>query len=86
MNALGQSSPLDKRRYGAETIRDLSNRKVVASNVGLTIWTAWRWAADAISEHYECDPDAVHILETDDGDVIAVDGKPVAYFEGSYHA
>jgi hypothetical protein len=84
MSALGQTSPAEARASKTETIRDLESREVIARNVGMTFWNTWPWAMTAIADRYECDAYDVHTLETDKGDLIAVNGKPIAYFEGDY--
>lgn len=84
MTALGKTSPAEARASSRQTIRDIASNKVIASNVGMTFWNTWPWASTAIADQYECDAYDVHILETDDGDLIAVNGKPIAYFEGDY--
>lgn len=42
-------------------------------------FNTWSWIADCVAERFECDPDDVATLDTDDElDLITVRGEPVA--------
>ena len=36
----------------------------------------WDWIRETIAAECECEPDQVGTMETDDGDVVTVDGMP----------
>jgi hypothetical protein len=38
---------------------------------------AWAWIAETVAQDCECDPEDVHCEESEDGDLITVDGRPV---------
>ena len=69
------------------TIRtiDGGNGKRIASNIyganGINHTNQWGWIVDAVKEHFGCDEDDVECVETEDGDMIAVCGKIVAFTE-----
>ena len=37
----------------------------------------WDWIRETVAAECECDPDQVGCVESDDGDLITVDGMPV---------
>jgi hypothetical protein len=37
----------------------------------------WDWIRETVAHECECDPDQVGCIESDDGDMITVDGLPV---------
>lgn len=41
----------------------------------------WDWIAETVAAECECDPDEVDCMESDDGDMITVDGLPVYYVD-----
>lgn len=45
---------------------------------GLNSSNSWSWIVGNICGEFDCHPDQVSTIETDDGERIAVDGKPVA--------
>lgn len=56
--------------------------RCLASNVrgefGINRHNQWAWIVGYIVGEFGCAPEAVTCIETDDGDKIAVDGRPVA--------
>lgn len=50
----------------------------VRGEVGINRHNQWAWIVGNIVGEFGCNPEAVTCIETDDGDKIAVDGKPVA--------
>ena len=38
---------------------------------------AWEWMQETVAAELECRPEQVGAIETDDGDVLTVDGVPV---------
>lgn len=45
-------------------------------------FNSWHWITECVSERFECDPDDVHTLDTDDAmDLITVKGEVVARIE-----
>lgn len=42
----------------------------------------WDWIRETVAHECECDPDQVGCMESDDGDLITVDGMPVYRVEG----
>jgi hypothetical protein len=61
-------------------IHDLDTRACIAS-AGFTdfITHSWPWVQQTVAAHYDCAPDDVKCIESDDGDRITVRGKPVAF-------
>jgi hypothetical protein len=63
----------------------LEDRGCFASNhygdCGLNWSNQWGWIADSVAKEFECSADDVNCLETDDGDVLTVNGKPVAFVQ-----
>ena len=60
----------------------LIDGRCLASNVygefGINRHNQWSWIVGMIVGEFGCDPEAVTCLETEDGDMIAVNGKPAA--------
>ena len=50
----------------------------VRGEVGINSKNQWAWIVGAMVNEFGCDPDDVSCLETDEGDLIAVNGKPAA--------
>ena len=50
----------------------------VRGEVGINSRNQWSWIVGNIVGEFGCDPEAVTCLETDEGDMIAVNGKPAA--------
>jgi len=50
----------------------------VRGEVGINRHNQWSWIVGAIVGEFGCAPEAVTCIETETGDQIAVDGKPVA--------
>lgn len=42
----------------------------------------WDWIRETVAHECECDPNQVECIESDDGDLITVDGMPVYRVEG----
>jgi hypothetical protein len=66
------------------SIHVLGGREI-AQNIycadGVNARNQWGWIVDHVKEHFGCDEDDVECIETEDGDMIAVCGKIVAYTE-----
>lgn len=60
----------------------LDDRRIIASNIrseyGIHRHNQWEWIVGNIVGWFGCDADDVSCLETEDGDMIAVKGSPVA--------
>lgn len=41
--------------------------------------TTWDWIVANVAAEYDCDPESVDLIETDDGDKITAGGRVVAY-------
>lgn len=71
------------RPTGFAYLISLDSHQTFASNhygdCGLNSSNQWGWIADMVAHQFECSPDDVHCIETDDGDQFTVDGKAVAY-------
>ena len=86
MTALGKTSPAEARSAKTKTLRDIATGEVISKGYDLlaTLNTKWNWISRAVARHFECDESDVHCLETDNGDVITIGDRPVAYIEGEY--
>ena len=38
----------------------------------------WPWIVESCAEEFECSPDAVSLVETEEGEIICIDGEPQA--------
>ncbi len=86
MSVLGKPSPADLRPSHKTRIIDIETCDVIAENyTKLMPLNMWPWIIESVSEHFDCNDRDVRNQETEDGDVITVFGKPVAYVEGEYH-
>lgn len=65
-------------------ITDIATGKTVASTWAITAREAWICVEPDITAWYDAGPDEVGIDDTDDGDLVAVDGKRVARIEFKY--
>jgi hypothetical protein len=86
MTALGRTSPAEARSAKTKTLRDIDTDKVISRGYGLhlSLDATWNWISNAVAERFECETHEVHCLETDDGELIAINGEPVAYIESEY--
>lgn len=50
----------------------------VRGEVGINRHNQWAWIVGNIVGEFGCAPEAVSCVESDEGDLIAVDGKPAA--------
>lgn len=62
----------------------LDGNRIISQNYygpcAITHLNKWGWIADSVSAEFECAPDHVSCIEDEEaGDLIAVDGAPVAY-------
>lgn len=66
-------------------IRDLESGFAFASNItgkfGVNHRNCWGWIARNVAFQFECRDDDVHVLETEAGEVITAEGRPVAYYD-----
>lgn len=86
MNRLGSQSPNEARSAKTKTLRDITNGSVISRGYNLTcsLNATWDWISSAVATEFECDASDVHVIESDEGDMIGINGKPVAYIEGEY--
>jgi hypothetical protein len=56
-------------------IRTIDGRTISRTH---TLRNRWEWILDVISQDAGCDPDEIDIVETEDGDIITVDGHHYA--------
>lgn len=83
--AIGQTSPRERREANKIVIRDITDGSVIARNFIAHMPTYVRgWVIDRIAEHFECEEDAVRSEDTEDGYFFSINGKPAAYIEGEY--
>lgn len=77
-------SPAEIREASRLVIRDITNGRVIVATLNnhISLSRRWSWIAEHIALNFECHVDDVDCIETDDGDVITADGKPVAYTGG----
>lgn len=62
-----------------QRIYDINTGREIASTFFTDmISNRWTWVQDVVSRKYDCLPDEVDEIETDEGDVITANGKPVA--------
>lgn len=64
-------------------LRTLADHRIIGTT-DTRFTRRWQWTQETVSEHSGCDPDDVHEVETDDGDIITADGKPYAITERKY--
>jgi len=59
------------------TIRHLDADRTLFATAGfIGPDSTWPWISETIARELECSPDDVHVLETEAGDMITVDGLP----------
>ena len=57
----------------------LTNRCIGSAGFTDFITHRWPWVQHTVAGQYDCSPDDVHCIETDDGDRITARGEVVAY-------
>lgn len=67
---------------GFEYLLDLKSGRVIScarfKSFGDIVEGRWSWIKDSIANHYDCNPDDVEMIETEEGDVLTAKGLPVA--------
>lgn len=64
-------------RVGMRTVRLLHLDGRPWASAGFLDGSSWTWIANTVARECECDEDQVGCVESDDGDLITVDGLPV---------
>lgn len=66
-------------------ITDIATGKTVHHGYYAELAHVWEPVSQVCAEWFGCSPDDVHAGESDDGDTIEVNGKPVATLEWIFH-
>lgn len=57
----------------------MTDRCIASASFTDPLLYRWPWVQHVVAAQYECDPEAVGCIETDDGDKITAAGEVVAY-------
>lgn len=74
-------SPRESRAVFTRRIHRLCDHSVISTIFCLNLLSTWPMIQEAVAHEFECDPDDVGCIETDDGDQITARGVPVAYIK-----
>lgn len=68
-----------RQNYHAAYIMDALTNRCIASAYFTRLTARWSWVQEVVAGEYECEPDEVGCIETENGDKITVRNVPVAY-------
>lgn len=64
-------------KYHRCRITALDGRRIASASFTDSM-NSWPWVQEQVAAEFACEPDDVTCVETDDGDMVAVRGEPVA--------